>query len=101
MKTKIPQMRALESVATDIVTTAGYLSASVSWPYTMQALLIVEDEHLLRGESRNLTLVDTRLALSFHNSETGQIYASLSKRIRGSGQNRRAAVSNAPGRSMT
>ncbi|MDR1644692.1 MAG: hypothetical protein LBS05_02540 [Tannerellaceae bacterium] len=89
------QMRTLESVATDIVTTAGYLSASSSWPYVMQVLFIVEDEHLLRGESRNLTLVDTRLALSLHNLETGQIYASFSKRIRGGGKDRRAAVSKA------
>lgn len=89
------QMRVLKSVATDIVTGSGYLSADKVWAYAMETSFIIENEHLLKGESRSLVLIDARLALNVRNVESGHIFASFSERYRGSGENRRAAVSDA------
>lgn len=89
------QMRVLESVATDIVTGSGYLSAYKVWAYAMETSFIIENEHLLKGESRSLVLIDARLALNVRNVESGHIFASFSERYRGSGENRRAALGDA------
>jgi hypothetical protein len=89
------QMQILEITAFEIVRHSGYISANKPLANTMRILFLIEDENLVQGGKKSIIVIDARLALTLSNMESGHVFSSVSKRYRGMGKDRRAAISNA------
>lgn len=89
------QKQNLESIVTDIMTHSGYMSAYKVSGLVIVPLFIIEEEGVLQSGSNSLYMIHAKLSLNLRNVESGHIFTSVSKRYRGTGKNRRAAISNA------
>lgn len=89
------QRQNLESIVTDIMTHSGHMSAYKVFGLVMVPSFIIEEESVLQSGANNLYMVNAKLSLNLRNVESGHIFTSISKRYRGTGRNRRAAINNA------
>ena len=89
------QKQNLESIVTDIMTHSGHMSAYKVSGLVMVPLFIIEEENVLQSGVDKLYMINAKLSLNLRNVESGHIFTSVSKRYRGTGKNRRAAISNA------
>jgi hypothetical protein len=89
------QMQILESIAIDIVIHSGYISSYKTWANSMKTLFLIEDENLVQSNKKSMVVIDAKLALTLTNMESGHVFASFSKRYRGTGKDRKTAINNA------
>jgi hypothetical protein len=90
-----PQMEMLETTALEIVVNAGYISANKPMANTMKTSFFIEDESFVQGDKKSLVVIDARLALTLNNVESGHVFATVSKRYRGTGRDRKTAINSA------
>lgn len=89
------QVQILESTAFEIVMNSGYISANKPLANTMKTSFLIEDENLVQSGGKSIVVIDARLVLTLHNTESGHVFSSVSKRYRGIGKDKKAAIGNA------
>ena len=88
------QLARLGNKMLEYATRSGISASSGSSPIALLPNIAVDREDVVEGGMKNITVVSADITFFIKNLETGIIYSSISKRIRGSGTNYQRALND-------
>lgn len=78
----------------DYATRSGIAASAGSSPIALLPSIAIDREDVVEGGMKNLTVLSADITFLIKNMETGVIYSSINKRIRGSGTNYQRALND-------
>ncbi|MDR2234344.1 MAG: hypothetical protein LBE56_14625 [Tannerella sp.] len=78
----------------EYVTRSGMSATAGSSPIAMLPSIAIEQEDVVEGGMKNIVVLNADVTFFIQNMETGVIYSSVSKQVRGSGTSRQRALND-------
>lgn len=89
------QLTRLEGKITQLVTQSGLSASGYGTNFVVYPVLTVVESNVVEGGMQNITVTTAELALYVKQVDNNLVFATLSKRLKGSGSNKALSLSNA------
>jgi hypothetical protein len=91
----ISQLSKMESKITQIVTSTGLASSGYNNNFVIYPVFAIYETNVIEGGMQNITVVTCDLSLFIKQVDNNVVFSSISKQLKGSGQNKKTALTNA------
>ena len=91
----ISQLSKMESKITQIVTSTGLASSGYNNNFVIYPIFAIYETNVIEGGMQNITVVTCDLSIFIKQVDNNVVFSSISKQLKGSGQNKKTALTNA------